>query len=83
MLTAQWAFHRVPVLHRIPLFSRTRMRVLWCFQWVAHLPQSKPGFMVSTFRWLILYIKQVVSFSSAVPAFAGHEAFSPPFSDGK
>jgi len=21
MLTAQWAFHRVPVLHRIPLFS--------------------------------------------------------------
>ena len=40
-LTAQQLGCRVPVLHRIPLFSRTRMRVS-CFHSVAHLPQNKP-----------------------------------------
>ena len=41
LLTAQRPCRRVPVFHRIPLISRTRMRVHLCI-WVAHLPQNKP-----------------------------------------
>ena len=49
VLTAQRSYRRVPVLHRIPLFSRTRMRVHLCI-WVAHLPQSKPD-LSRTAKW--------------------------------
>lgn len=46
---------RVPDLHRIPLFSRTRMRVRWFFLGVAHLPQSKPGFYLDRPKAAVIF----------------------------